>query len=296
MNFDSLLFPVPETDINIVTWYKQDTIYIPKYDKSNYKITRHIPALYLEPHCFQNIKKIIIYFHGNSEDIFSCRELMSSLRDHLYIVSLIAIEYPGYSVYKTNQSINSDQMLDDALTVFDYLKDNLGISEEKIFVFGRSLGSAPAVYLSANRKPNGLILMSPFTSIRDIAQDLVGNFFKYLISNRFDNLKLMKKISCDLLIIHGQKDTLISYKHSISLKNECSCPYEVILPEEMTHNSFDLKKDLLKPLYLFLKKNTTSFYNEEDDTIKMPDSLYTAPSYIKKEVDQRIRDSEIFDI
>jgi len=178
MELNNILFPAPKFSVNkIKDSYKKELVFIPKYDQS-YNIIRHIPALYLEPQHFQ-INKVIIYFHGNSEDIFCSRELLNSLKDNLLFVSFLAIEYPSYSIY--NQEIDSKQILDDALTVFDFLKDIVGIQEEKIFVFGRSIGSAPAVYLSANRNPNGLILMSPFTSIRNLAEDLVGSLFKYLI-------------------------------------------------------------------------------------------------------------------
>ena len=125
--------------------------------------------------------------------------------------------------------------------------------------------------------------MSPFTSLRNLAEDLVGSFLKYLIWDRFDNLKLIKKISCAILFIHGQKDSLINFKHSISLKNECKCPYEVILPEDMTHNSFNFKQELLYPLANFLKKNTNFSIPEDiDETIKIPISLYDIPKNIQQ--------------
>ena len=285
MDFNNIIFPAPKIDLSIVDFYKRELIFIPKYDKTNNKLIRHIPALFLQPQFFQ-VNKILIYFHGNSEDIFCSRELLNNLKDNLYSVSIIAIEYPGYSVYR--QDVNSEQILEDSLTVYDYFKEEIGIREDKIFVFGRSIGSAPAVYLCANRNPLGLILMSPFTSIRNLANDMVGNLLKYLISNRFDNLILMKDISCSILFIHGQSDTLINYNHTLLLKNKCRCPYEVILPEEMKHNSFHFKKDLLQPLSNFLKR-ISAFSNqyeiEDIIIIKIPDSLYKIPENIKKEIE-----------
>lgn len=56
------------------------------------------------------------------------------------------MEYPGYGLYKG--SPNSDRVLRDAVTVYDHLNLSLGVAESDIIVFGRSIGSSPACYLS----------------------------------------------------------------------------------------------------------------------------------------------------
>jgi hypothetical protein len=94
---------------------------------------------------------------------------------------MIVVEYPGYSIYPGDK--NSDQLLQDSVSVFDYLTNFLEIEPNNIFVFGRSIGSAPSSYLASQRKFGGLILMSPFTSVKSVAKNLVG-FFSFLISER----------------------------------------------------------------------------------------------------------------
>jgi hypothetical protein len=37
---------------------------------------------------------------------------------------------------------------EDASIIYEYLTKEIKISEENIFIFGRSLGSGPAIYLS----------------------------------------------------------------------------------------------------------------------------------------------------
>jgi hypothetical protein len=58
--------------------------------------------------------------------------------------------------------------------VFDYLTQGVGIKEKDIILFGRSMGSGPATYLSTLRKPCCLLLMSPYTSIKDVAKSILG--------------------------------------------------------------------------------------------------------------------------
>lgn len=40
-------------------------------------------------------------------------------------------------------------------------------------IFGRSIGSGPATYLASQHKPGCLVLMSPFTSLKDAVKDYV---------------------------------------------------------------------------------------------------------------------------
>jgi len=94
---------------------------------------------------------------------------------------IIIVEYPGYSIYKTDK--DADKLLDDALIVFDYLTDELNINSSNIYIYGRSIGSGPALYVSSKRKPGGLVLISPFTSIQAVAQESVG-LLKFLVSER----------------------------------------------------------------------------------------------------------------
>ena len=98
-------------------------------------------------------------------------------------MNVLIVEYPGYSIYKAEK--NAETVLEDSVTVFDFLTENLRVDPENIIVFGRSIGSAPATYLCSERKPGALILMSPFTSVRAVAENLVGTLIKYLVSERY---------------------------------------------------------------------------------------------------------------
>jgi abhydrolase domain-containing protein 17 len=141
-----------------------------------------IPCLLLQSKTYKKINKnFLIFFHGNAEDIFLARDVADRIRANLSM-NILIVEYPGYSIYKDDK--DSDKVLLDCLIIYDFLTETLKIEEENIYVFGRSIGTSPALYLASKRKPAGLILMSPFTSVRAVAQNIVGNFFKFLVSER----------------------------------------------------------------------------------------------------------------
>jgi hypothetical protein len=58
-----------------------------------------IPCMYL-PYS-QGSSKILIYFHGNAEDVGLATELLDYVRS-LLRVHVLAIEYPGYGIYDGN--------------------------------------------------------------------------------------------------------------------------------------------------------------------------------------------------
>jgi hypothetical protein len=48
-------------------------------------------------------------------------------------------------------------------------------------LLGRSIGSGPVTHLGRVRMPGALILVSPFTSIRDVVKNMVGDFISNVI-------------------------------------------------------------------------------------------------------------------
>lgn len=277
MDFHNLLFPAPSNSITLND-FRDEIIYIPKtkedkYNKDNKNNNKNnkqntkdfIPALLLLTASDYISKNFCIYFHGNAEDIFIARDLADKIR-FCFDYNIIIVEYPGYSLYYDEK--NCETILDNSLIVFDFMVEEMGISPESILVIGRSIGSAPASFLGSKRNPEAVILISPFTSIRSVAEKLVGGVFKFLISEKFENINYVKEINCPILFIHGQEDELIPFEQTLQLVNECNCAYEVVLPEAMTHNDFKLEEDFLDPMRRFVKRFT-----------RIKDGLYFSLNY-----------------
>ena len=70
------------------------------------------------------------------------------------------------------------------------------------------MGSGPTSYLSSVREPYALILMSPYTSIKNAAKSILGwaSFLGFMVSEKFRNIDAIKKAKCPVLIIHGKND------------------------------------------------------------------------------------------
>ena len=279
MEFNAIVFPSPDFDISEVQ-NSNELIYIPKQINNN-KI-EYIPCLLLKDLKSES-KNFLLFFHGNAEDIFGAKVMADKLRIKLNI-NIIIIEYPGYSLY-TSTPKSSETLLENTTIVYDFIKNTFKLNDNNIYVLGRSIGTSPAIYLSSKRKPNALFLISAFTSIKAVADNLVG-FLKILVKDRFFSLEYIKEVTCPIMLIHGQSDQLIPFTETLKLKDNCNCPYEVLLPKFMTHNDFDLDDDIINPIidfmirHCFIDKETCEF-DLTDDNIK---NLFNTPEEVRKKI------------
>ena len=83
-------------------------------------------------------ERVLICFHGNSEDIERSLPFYYSLREELN-VSVIAVEYPGYGYFKNSISnkakdlksldCSTDQILKMSDLIYEYLTNEMGFLE-----------------------------------------------------------------------------------------------------------------------------------------------------------------------
>jgi len=152
--------------------------------------TGFIPVLYLESR--DHSDNLLMYFHGNGEDVFSSYPLLDHLRTTLEVlliitlsvlmfvffpkINVMAVEYPGYGNYKFGKACSADLILEDAEFAYNFATKQLGFAEKNIILAGRSLGTGPAVFLASRHKPGCLVTISAFTSIRGVVSGIAGFF------------------------------------------------------------------------------------------------------------------------
>ena len=117
------------------------------------------------------------------------------------------------------------------------------------------MGTGPATYLASTHKIGGLILFSPFLSLQEAAKDMVGSVLGFFVNDRFVNRERIQKVNSPIIIIHGEKDTIIPIRHARELFQLINVNVEKRLytPEKMDHNEFEYYQDFLEPVQLFLE-------------------------------------------
>mmetsp|Transcript_267 Transcript_267/g.279 ORF Transcript_267/g.279 Transcript_267/m.279 type:complete len:272 (+) Transcript_267:22-837(+) len=266
MELNSFIFPAPSPSYTVIS-FPGELLKIPRLKGKR----QGIPCIFLP--FSRGSSKILLYFHGNAEDLGQAYEMLNHTRNTL-MVHVLALEYPGYGIYKGKPS--ASRILEDSENVFNYLTNVLKISPTNIFIFGRSIGAGPAVWLGAEKNPGALLLMSAYTSIRAVAKNIAGSLLMYFVKERFRNIDLMPKVKCPCFLVHGQNDTLIPYQHSQILHELCGGPSNLLLPSKMDHNGFDFFEDLTLPFTAFLIHCGISTVPEslQNAFISFPDELF----------------------
>jgi hypothetical protein len=211
---DSMIFPAPPAS------YK-DT---PEIIKLTTADGARISAVYLEnPQAAQ----VILYSHGNGEDIGLVRFLLEDYRRFGF--SVFAYDYHGYG---TSEGKPSEAALyADIDAAYDYLVKEKGVAPERIIALGRSLGGGPAVDLASRKPLGGLILESTFVSAFRVLTQV-----PLLPFDKFRNLEKVSRARCPVLVIHGADDELIGYWHGEKLFAAAPEPKRLLRVEGARHN------------------------------------------------------------
>lgn len=274
MELNSILFPAPEPSYDRAS-FKSEMVWIPN------PAGAPIPCLYLR--CPRGSSKVLIYFHGNAEDVGLAYSLLEHLRSTLMVrcrqVHVMAVEYPGYGIYPGEAS--SARLLRDSEVVFRYLTTECRIAAHNLIMFGRSIGSGPATWLASEHRLGALLLMSAYTSIRAVVRHVVGTMLQHFVAERFRNIDLMPRISCPTFLVHGQKDTLVPFQHSQALHEVCGGPCCLMLPRDMDHNVFDFYEDLSVPFSRFLAQCGITVMPKRGEALfpAFAEQLYQAPDH-----------------
>ena len=127
-----------------------------------------------------------LWFHGNAGNIgHRVHEL--ALLHHRLGVNLLLFDYQGYG--KSQGTPSEQSTYCDARAALSYLQTRPGVLSEKIVYFGHSLGAAVAVELATTHAPIGMVLVSPFASVMDMARIAFPRVpFNWLLRNKYNSL------------------------------------------------------------------------------------------------------------
>jgi len=181
----------------------------------------------------------IIWCHGNGCDIGSMDMTLTALSRRLHAHALI-FEYPSYGLLNgITSSPNQASINNHAERAYSFVRDTLRWPTDRIIIYGHSIGSGAACHLASTQQVGALILQSPYTSISNLVQEKLGMLSSMVRSSFWDNYEAMKRITCPILFIHGQRDNLIPSQHSQILFNSLNHinNKQLVILQNDDHNS-----------------------------------------------------------
>jgi hypothetical protein len=165
--------------------------------------------------------RTLIFFHGNAGNIGSRLPNIEILVKQLK-TNVLILAYRGYGDSEGKPSEEGLKL--DAEATLEYALEDDEIDNDRIFIFGRSLGASVGARLGSYKSNylKGIILENGFTSIADMVDHLMPLVarFKFLIQRLFyPTLKYVKEITCPILIVRGVKDEIVPSFHGTDLYN-----------------------------------------------------------------------------
>jgi uncharacterized protein len=174
----------------------------------------------------------LLWFYGNGENIASIWPVLRDFRPRG--TALLVLDYPGYG--GSGGRTTETGLYQTADLAYAWLRGRAEVDSTRIFVYGRSLGSVPAIYTAATHPVAGLILESPFTSAAAMTRQHYGLFPRLIVRLRLDNLETIRRVRCPLLLFHGTDDRLVPPAMGMQVAAAAVGPSEVALIQGAGHN------------------------------------------------------------
>jgi alpha-beta hydrolase superfamily lysophospholipase len=196
---------------------------------------------------FKKPKGVIVFFHGNAENLTSHYVSLSWILKEGY--DFFIWDYRGYG--KSEGTPNPQNTVEDGKTIIKYIYNKN--PKLPLFVFAQSLGGNIAMRAVIDLKGEvpikSLMVESTFESYQSEGRDLLSQHWITWILQPLSYVLLSDKYAAEakvdqispipLLIIHGNKDRVVNYKFGQEIFKHAKEPKEFWTVEDGVHiNSF----------------------------------------------------------
>lgn len=189
--------------------------------------------------------RAMIYFGGNADDAAGHVDAFArALPDH----SLYLVNYRGYGGSTGRPSESA--LVADALAAYDHVRQ----SHPDVSVVGRSLGGGVAVQLAEARPLSGLVLVTPFDSLVDLARTYFGWLpVGLLLRDRYESARRAAAISAPVLVVIAGDDEIVPRARAVALASAFRPgQVQVVVVPGVGHNTLDLSPQYLGSVRSFL--------------------------------------------
>lgn len=200
--------------------------------------------------------RTVVYMHGNGSDLASIEPLAGLFARHG--LGFAAVEYPGYGP-AAGQRISQRAILTAARDGLDHLRGG-GLAAAGTVLVGESLGSSVAAHLAAeglltdDEGSGRLVLISPFTSMTAMVQQVVRLFPRRLVPDRWETDGLAERITSPTLLVHGSEDELVPPRMSEALAAAIPAAERRMIPGRNHNDLWEAPSECLEAVADFAQR------------------------------------------
>ena len=181
------------------------------FEEVNYRVSDGVTinALHFKS---KEPKGIVFYSHGNAGSLSTWGDVADVFLNNKY--DLLIYDYRGFG--KSGGNISEQKFYHDANVIYEELLKSY--EENKIIVYGRSIGTGVALKVASEHNPQHLILESPYYNLPDLVKKIFPFMPPFLLRYKFRNDQMIGAVKCPVTIFHGTFDEVIYFGSSLKLE------------------------------------------------------------------------------
>lgn len=188
----------------------------------------------------QGAEYVILLSHGNAGNIQRRSGLARLLTEAG--ASVLMYDYRGYG--HSQGTPGEEGLYKDLEAAAGYLQET-GIPENRMILYGRSLGGAVAAYGSTRIQAAGLILDSAFTDLKSMVGEVYPFVPPVLARYDFPTLQYLDQMnSMPVLVFHSRGDELVQFHHGEKLYERAPSPKTFVELEGGHNNNYRVSEGL----------------------------------------------------
>lgn len=156
---------------------------------------------------------LILGFGGNA---WNAQDVAEYLHELFPTEDVIVFFYRGY--WPSQGTASADALIADAPLIYDFAVEQ--VKPKRVIGVGFSIGSGVVAELAAAKKLDGLILVTPFDSLKAVAQSMypwlpIGPFFEHEINCAL----ALERVRAPVAIIAAQRDEIVPEERTDALRH-----------------------------------------------------------------------------
>jgi len=183
----------------------------------------------------------VLFLHGNAGDR---SDRLGHLRKlHELGLNVMALDYRGYG--GSEGSPSEQGLYLDAEAALEWLQRH---ADGPLVYLGESLGTGVAVELALQHPPQALILEAPYDTLAAVGRHHFPFLpVQWLLRDRFDSASKIAEIRSPLLVLHGERDTVVPLARGRALFDRANQPKRLRQVAKTGHN--DLRARMEQTYY-----------------------------------------------
>jgi uncharacterized protein len=175
-------------------------------------------------------KGVVFFLHGNAGNLAGWFSNTQFYRDARF--DLVMPDYRGYGK-STGHIASARQLREDVRAVWDAVAPQY--RGKRIVLYGRSLGTGLAADLAEQLSTHGptpdlTVLVSPYVSMRALTAEYYPWVPGALVRYPLDTASHLPRIAGPVLLVHGERDTLIPVSHAQRLQQVLPAARLLVVP------------------------------------------------------------------